>query len=308
MSSGHSYRRQWAYKAAAVLLSVSALVAIASCSSLREHIAMKDAAKAYKSQKFTLAAKDFETALAINPNRAENWKYLGYTYWSLVEPGSKQPIDQQYTDKALAAFQKYLSMVGKDDKVQNYMINLYISQNRLDQGIKFYEAQLEIYPKDVRIMQTLSTMYAKENNFPKALEYSVMKAKEKPGDISGWLFIGALCWNRSYNAVDPDEERGSISDQGIAALKRAIAINTNNFNAHLFLNLLYRQKSILAKNAAGKERNRSKKRALLAKSDDFLNMANQERDTAIAIRHGNGSSGPSNRKPGAVTSPASDNN
>lgn len=267
------------------LLAALLLVVLATgCSSLNEHVAMKDAAKAYKAGKFTEAATFFKQALAINPNRAENWKYLGYCYWQLIEPGSDQPKDVEATSNALNAFQKYLGLVGKDDQMQDYIINLYINQNRLDEGVKFYEEALRKEPNDPRLLQTLSLMYARKGDFHKSLEYSEKKAALTSTDPSGYLYIGALCWNRSYNKQDPDEDRSKIVDRGIAALETALKLDSNNFNAHLFMNLLYRQKYELAKNAAANEKDRKITKELQAQADEYIKMADQERDKALAIR------------------------
>lgn len=298
---GRSWGSRAAWLGVALWLGASAI----GCSSLREHLFMKDAAKAYKAGKYEDAAKNFDAALKINPRRADNWKYLAYSYWSLVEPGSKKPEDERYTDKALESFRKYLDIVGKDDDVQDYIINLYINQNRLEQGVKFYEQALRKDPKDSRIVQTLSIMYGKMGNFEKSLEYSKMKAELTPSDPNGWLFIGALCWNRSYNNQDPDDKRGQIVDSGMQALDRALRLDPMNFNGHLFKNLLYREKSKLAKNAAENEKDRRLKRDFLAQADEFTRMADQERDIALAIRKGTYK--PGTTPPPSTPSPAAAN-
>ena len=96
--------------------------------------------------------------------------------------------------------------------------------------------------------------------------------------------LGALCWNRAYNKQDPDEERAKIVDRGMKALETALRLDPNNFNGHLFVNLLYRQKSDLAKNAAANEKDRKKIKEFQAQADEFLKMADQEKDKALAIR------------------------
>ena len=284
MSSGHSDGRIWKHRTA-WLLGALLLVALATgCGSLNEHMAMKDAAKAYKAGKFDQAAKKFESALRVNPQRAVNWKYLAYCYWNMVTPGSTQPKDQEATTNALNAFRKYLDIVKKDDQVQDYIINLYINQNRMEEGVKYYESLLRQDPTDSRILQTLSIMYAKMNNFQKSLEYSEKKAALTPNDPSGYLYIGALCWNRSYNKQDPDEERAKIVDKGFQALQTALRLEPDNFNGHLFMNLLWRQKADLAKSAAAGEKDRRKAKELLAEADQDLANADKERDLALEIR------------------------
>jgi tetratricopeptide (TPR) repeat protein len=284
MRSGQSKGRIGALGAGCLIAAMLLLVLATGCSSLNEHINMKDGAKAYKAGKFAEAATFYKTALTFNPNNAENWKNLAYCYWQQIEPGSNQPKDVEATGNALNAFQKYLKLVGKDDQIQDYIINLYVNQNRLDEGVKFYEEALKVDPTDPRLLQTLSLMYAKKGDFHKSLEYSEKKAALTPNDPSGYLYIGALCWNRSYNKQDTDEERTKIVDQGMKALESALRLDPNNFNGHLFMNLLYRQKADLAKNASLNEKDRRKAKELMAQSDEFIKQADAEKDKALAIR------------------------
>ncbi len=284
MSAGQKENTHGPRWAARVVLAAAILSLALGCSSLREHIAMKDAANAYKAGKFQAAADAWKRALTYNPGRAENWKHLGYCYWNLIEPGSKQVKDKELTQEALDAFQKYLEIKGKDDTIQDYIINLYMNQDRLEDGIRYYEEMLKSNPGDARILQTLAVMYGKLGNFEKSLEYSEKKANLDPKDPSGYLFIAALCWQRSYNKQDPDDFRSKIVDKGFESVDKALALKPMSFEGHLYKGLLYRQKQDLATRAADAEKDRRAKKALLDQANDYLNMANQERDKALEAR------------------------
>ena len=284
MNAGQNPSRQSAGTAARGLAVAAALLVAVGCTSLSEHMAMKDAANAYKAGNFQIAADNWKRALDLNPNRAENWKRLAFCYWSLIEPGSKQPKDQELTQKALDAFQRYMQIVGKDDAIQDYIINLYINQYRLNDGIKYYEGLLKENPSDARILYTLSVMYGKTGNFEKALYYSEKKAALSQNDAAGYLFLGALCWERSNSKQDPPEYRAKLVDKGFASLDKALAIDPMSFESHVYKNLLYRQRQDLCKLAAEDERDRRRKKDLLDQADDFLKKANEERDKALEIR------------------------
>lgn len=269
--------------AALVLILAAAFV---GCSSIQENLAIKDGAKLYKAQQYLDAAAKFEEAITKNPDRAENYKNLGYCYWSLIEPGSTQPKDMEYTDKALAAFSKYLATNPEDgDKIQDYLINLYVNSNHLDQGIEYYEAFLKDNPNDARILQTLALLYGKKGDFAKSLEYSVRKADMTPDDAAGYVFIGALCWQRSHNKVDPPEERAVVVETGAKALDKALAINAESFEGLLYKNLILRQKADLSQMAALAERkDRKKKKALEDEAAAFIKEADVYRQKAIDVR------------------------
>lgn len=277
---------------AALLLVVLAM----GCTSLNEHVAMKDAAKAYKAGRFAEAATFFKQALAANPQRAENWKYLGFCYWQQMEPGSKQAKDVEAATNALDAFRRYLEIVKKDDQIQDYIITIYVDQNRLDEGIKFYEAALASEPNEPRILQTLALMYARKGDFKKSLEFSEKKAALAPTDKTGYQYIYALCWNKSRDMqqfdgmkkkiLNPtaDAEREVIVDRGMKAVETVLRLDPNDFNAHLFKGLLYRQQAELVDNQALGEKDRRKAKDLAAQAEALIKKADVEKTTALAFR------------------------
>lgn len=286
MNLGRMDKRNWITTAWMVAVVPFLLVALTGCSSVKEHLAMKEGAKLYKAQQYLDAAKKFEEAIALNADRAENYKNVGYCYWSLIEPGSTQPKDLEYTDKALQAFSKYLSTNPPDaDKIQDYLINLYVNSNHLDQGIQYYEGFLQKTPNDARILQTLALLYGKKGDFAKSLEYSVRKADMTPTDAGGYVFIGALCWQRSYNKADEPEARMQIVDKGLQALDKALSINSQSFEGLLYKNLILRQKSELTKLAADAERkDKKKKKALEEEAAGYITQAEEFRKQAIEVK------------------------
>ncbi len=77
---------------AAFLLFFLLLSSLTGCASFKEHLAMKDAAAAYKAGHWDEAITNYKKALAINQYRPENWKHLGFCYWNIIEraPASRK--------------------------------------------------------------------------------------------------------------------------------------------------------------------------------------------------------------------------
>ncbi len=267
-----------------ILFIMSLVLSLTGCASFNEHLAMKDAASFYKQGKWEDAAKKYEEALSINPYRPINYKYLGFCYWNMIEPGSEAAKDITATRKALDAFQKYLQLVGKDDQIQDYIINLYINQNLLDEGVRFYESLLKDNPTDTRILFTLSQMYGKMGNFEKSLEYSLKKADLTPNDSAGYIYIAALCWQRSYNRQDSIADREKIVNMGLPNIDKAINLDPKNSTAYVYKGLLLRQLSEINKLKAEDEKDKRKKKDYLALADDYLEKANEVRDIAIKLK------------------------
>ncbi len=271
------------------LLSLGALLAavalLSGCTSIKEHAAIKEGAQLYHAGNYKEAAVEFEKATSLNQERPTNFKHLGYCYWNLIEPGSTLEKDKVLTDKALENFRKYLESDPEDsEKIQDYLINLYLNQQRLDDGIQFYEKVLRQNPKDSRILQTLALMYGRKGEFKKSLEYSYAKADVTPDDPSGYLFIGALCWNRSYNREDEPEDRALIVEKGMTALESALKLDPMSFEGLLYTNLLYRQKADLAKIAAEDAPDRASRKEFQDQAQEYLDKADEFREQAIAAR------------------------
>lgn len=262
------------------------LVPFLGCTSIREHKAMKEAAKEYREGNFAKAADFWKQALAYNPTRQENWKHVGYCYWSLIDPGANTPEARVLTDNALEAFQKYLDMGTCEDseKIQDYIINLYINQGRISDGTRYYENMLKENPTDGRVLQALAVLYARAGNFEKCLEYSSRKAHLKEDDATGFLYVGALCWERSNRKIDPIPYRQATCDKGMQAIETALRIDPTSFEGYTYKGLLYRQYQDFNKLQAEDEGNRKKKKEYLDKADEYLKLATEMRDKALAIR------------------------
>jgi len=270
----------------ALLLFFLLLSSLTGCASFKEHLAMKDAAAAYKAGKWDEAVANYKKALAINRYRPENWKHIGFCYWNMIEPGSNKPKDVEATNNALEAFQNYLKIVKNDDTVQDYIINLYLNQNRIEDGVKFYEGLLAENPGDPRILYTLSVMYGKIGDFDKSLYYSKKKADLTPNDPAGYIFISALCWERSYNKFNPlpKDQREKLVNEGMAMVDKALSLDDRSFEGHVYKNLLYRQLNEITKLYAEEEKDRKKKKELTDKADEYIKKADAERDIAKEIR------------------------
>ncbi len=190
------------------------------------------------------------------------------------------------TNNALEAFQNYLKIVKNDPAIQDYIINLYLNQNRIEDGVKFYESLLAENPTDPRILYTLSVMYGKLGDFDKSLMYSKKKADLTPTDPAGYIFISALCWERSYNKFNPlpKEQREKLVAEGMQMVDKALSLDNNSFEGHVYKNLLYRQFAEISKLRAEDEKDRRKKKELMDEADAFLKKADAERDIAKEIR------------------------
>ena len=125
----------------------------------------------------------------------------------------------------------------------------------------------------------------KKGDFAKSLEYSSRKADMTPTEAQGYVFIGALCWQRSYQKVDPPEARAQVVEKGAAALDKALAINPESFEGLLYKNLILRQKSELSKIAADNERkDKKKKKALEDEAAAYIAQAEELRKQAIEVK------------------------
>ncbi|MEJ2368139.1 MAG: hypothetical protein P8Z49_07280, partial [Acidobacteriota bacterium] len=65
MRLGHGKRQEWITRVVLLLSALTMLVWASGCTSIQEHLAMKDAAKAYKAGNYKQAAEAFQRALYL---------------------------------------------------------------------------------------------------------------------------------------------------------------------------------------------------------------------------------------------------
>ncbi|MCI0416558.1 tetratricopeptide repeat protein [bacterium] len=217
-----------------------------SCKRFQAKMEVKKGNDYYKARKYEDAIKAYKSALEKDPGLDTVHLNLGLSYMALYVPGSTHPKDLEYVDRAIASFKEYQKSNPDDTKVNEYLINMYLNADRKDDAIKYFEEQLARDNTNTAFMQKLAFLYAQSGKFDEALKWYERRAQVEPNNAEAYYIIGVICWEKSYKFADiTPEERERVIKSGMAALEKAIRINSKYADAYLYMNLLLREKAKL---------------------------------------------------------------
>jgi tetratricopeptide (TPR) repeat protein len=247
-----------------------------SCKRFQAKMEVKKGNDYYRARKYDEAIKAYKSALEKDADLATVHLNLGLSYMALYVPGSTHPKDLEYVDKAIASFKEYQKNNPEDTKVNEYLINMYLNADRKDDAIKYFEEQLARDNTNTAFMQKLAFLYAQSGRFDDALKWYKRRAEVEPNNAEAYYIIGVICWEKSYKFADlTPEERERVIKEGMAALERAIKINSKYADAYLYMNLLLREKAkLISLDPANVPEDRVEEyNALLEKAKEFQQKA-----------------------------------
>jgi len=232
-----------------LLLVLVVLVTAPGCDALRERFALKKGNEFYTQQKYEKAAEEYAKILALEPDDWDGNYLSAISYLAMYHPGSTHPKDKEYAAKAIAGFEKCMSLDAPSKevatKVEEFYLSLLVSTGEFAKASEYLEAKLEADPGNATLMVQLAQLYAKSGDFENALKYFEMRAEAEPDSKEAWYTVGVVCWERSYRGgpAVSNEERGRVIEKGTAALERALSLEPNYFDALSYINLIYREKA-----------------------------------------------------------------
>ncbi len=245
------------------VLVVCCSLLMASCDGLKIRMAMVRGNKAYKATKYDEAIKEYKNILAIDPNNVTASYLIAMSNLAQYHPGSQHPKDKQFASESIKYMEKTMSLPAQGktdaekkewtDKLQKYYLSLLTSAGEEDKALAYLEQQRQKNPNDIHIIQQLAAQYAKRD-FPKALEAFTKVAELEPTK-EHWYTVGVVCWERSYKGglAVSDEERKQLIATGQEALKKALAIDPDYFEALSYVNLLWREQAKVYANEGNRE-------------------------------------------------------
>ena len=260
--------------AVAVLMLLAA--AQIGCDKIKSRQEIKKGNEYFKATQYQAALASYQDAQRLDPGEKKLDKFIGEAYIALYQPGSKHQKDIEFANNAIKHLQTYLQTYPNDRKVREYLVSMYLSQDRYDDAIGFYQDLLKTDPKDSKAMSSLAAMYFKKGDFQNGLEWEKKRAALDPRNPEPYVMIGVQAWDRSYHYPDvPAEIRGKIVADGMEALQTALKLKPDNFDALTYMNLLYREKAKI-------ETDEAKKLEYVAEADKYREQALELRKKSLA--------------------------
>jgi tetratricopeptide (TPR) repeat protein len=242
---------------------------VSGCAKLKARDLLNKGVAAFKNGQSDAAIEDFKQAKEADPDLLNARLYLATAYASLYIPGAPSAENLARGQQAVAEFKEVLD---KDPK------NL----SAID-GIGSILFQMAGQPFDPK-------------KFEESKSYHQRHIQLKPDDPEPYYWIGVIDWTEAFRAngemrldynknnikkqvkdTDPlpppvrteyASKYGSIIDEGIADLQKAISLRPDYDDAMAYLNLLYRRKADIAETP-------DERASLLKQADDLVDKVKE---------------------------------
>ena len=226
-----------------VLLLAALVATTAGCSKLKARDLLNKGVQAYKGGQFDQAIEDFKQSKELDPSLLNARLYLATAYSSQYIPGAPSEENVRMGNQAIDEYKQVLD----------------VDPNNLSaiDGIGAILYNMGGTPFDPK-------------KFEESKTYHQRHIQIKPDDPEPYYWIGVIDWSLSYRgnkdmraeynakgkkpvkdsdpmptplATDFQSKFGSIIDEGVTNLKKAIELRPDYDDAMAYLNLLYRQKA-----------------------------------------------------------------
>jgi tetratricopeptide (TPR) repeat protein len=242
---------------------------LSGCNKLKARDLLNKGVTAFKNGQSDAAIEDFKQAAELDPSLLNARLYLAMAYSSLYIPGAPSPENMARGNQAIAEFK---SVLDRDPNDLRAIDNL--------GSITFLMAGQPFDPK----------------KFEEAKAFQARHIQLRPGDAEPYYWIGVINWTLSFRAnsqlraeynanhlnkqvkdTDPlppqvrqqyAEKYGSLVDEGISELQKAISVRPDYDDAMAYLNLLYRRKADMVQTA-------DERASLLKQADDLVDKVKE---------------------------------
>jgi tetratricopeptide (TPR) repeat protein len=238
-------------QAAALLALLLVAAGFSGCDKLKARDLLNKGVTAFKNSQYDAAVEDFKQAKELDPTLLNARLYLATAYASQYIPGAPSEQNRNIGKQAVQEFKDILN-----DNPDNL--------NAID-GVGSILFQMAGTPYDPKLFEESKTYHKKHIQL-------------KPEDPEPYYWIGVIDWTLAFRAngeirkdfneknirkqvkdTDPlpasvrgdyVSKYGSLIDEGIADLQKAIQLRPDYDDAMAYLNLLYRRKADTVESAS----------------------------------------------------------
>jgi tetratricopeptide (TPR) repeat protein len=207
------------------LLAVFPLSGCGFVSKLQARNSLNKGVKAFTDQKYDAAAQFFEKTIELDPDFEVARMYLATSYTSQFIPGSTDPKSLEMANKGLKIFEEVVAKAKDPAKPnKNAMLSLaslYYQLKEFDKSKFWCNRTLKVYPDNAEAYYRIAVM-----DYEDSFEKTGMQG-DNVGDLN------------------PEVKTKMLTniEEGLAALGKALEIRPDYFDAMLYQNLLWREKS-----------------------------------------------------------------
>jgi tetratricopeptide (TPR) repeat protein len=251
----------------------TALVSSTGCSQIRGRRKIQQGNQLYRDAQYVEANAAFEEAEQYVPDFWVLWLNKGYNCRQMIIPGAKTPESLKASKCALDSFKRLQELKPEDPRGELLYIQTLFDADKFEELSKMYEERYQKNPRDIDNITGLIQVYSKWGKVDEALEWYTKKAEVQANDAEAQYAVGVFIWQQlmihgggpEKATFDPrpdpnhpkakkipppwgmgdlvSQQRIDLAEKGIEYLNKALALRPKYFEAMVYVNLLYRQKS-----------------------------------------------------------------
>lgn len=226
-----------------LLAVLAAAVATGGCNKLRARDKLNKGVQAFRAAQFDAAIEDFKEAKQLDPSLMNARLYLATAYASQYIPGAPSQENIDMGNQAIQEYKDVLQLEPDNLSAIDGLGSLYFNmggtpfdEKKLEESKVYHEKHIQLKPDDPAPYYWLGVIdWTLSFRGNKELRADYNKKARKPIKDADPL--------PSALTADFQQKYGSIVDEGIDDLKKAIELRPDYDDAMAYLNLLYRQKA-----------------------------------------------------------------
>lgn len=237
-------------RAAAVAALLILVASVSGCAKLKARDLLNKGVAAFKNGQYDTAIENFKEAKETDPTLLNARLYLATAYASQYIPGAPSPENQARGNQAVAEFKEVLetnpdnlSAIDGVGSILFQMAGTPFDAKKFEESKTYHQKHIELRPEDPEPYYWIAVIdwtLAYRTNGELRLDYNKNNLKKQVKDTDA---LPA--------ALRPDyiAKCGTMVDEGISDLQKAIQIKPDYDDAMGYLSLLYRRKADMVESA-----------------------------------------------------------
>lgn len=221
------------------------VVGVSGCNKLKARDRLNKGVVAFKAGQSDAAIEDFKEASELDPSLMTARLYLATAYASLYIPGAPSAENKAHGDQAIAEFKNILETDPNNltaiDGIGSLLFQMAgtppINEQGFEDSKAYHEKHIQIKPDDPEPyywMGVIDWTLAWRGNGELRLDYNKNNIKKQVKDTDPLPAAVRGQYATKY---------GTLVDEGITDLQKAISIRPDYDDAMAYLSLLYRRKA-----------------------------------------------------------------
>ncbi len=254
-----------ARRTASLAALLTLVFAVSGCNKLRARDKLNKGVVAFKAGQSDVAIEDFKRASELDPSLMNARLYLATAYASLYIPGAPSAENKARGEQAIKEFKDILTIdpnnLSAIDGIGSLLFQMAgtppIDEKGFEESKTYHERHIQIKPNDPEPYYWIGVIdwtLAWRGNGLMRLDYNKSNIKKQVKDSDP--LPASL-------RADYASKYGSLVDEGITDLQKAISLKPDYDDAMAYLSLLYRRKADMVESA-------DERASLEKQADDLL--------------------------------------